>query len=149
MMKRMSLESKVLELVTLQFAQLLTQGRKDISTNHLQIGDIERIHQAKDTLIKNFDNPPSLMSLARQVGLNHYKLKVGFRHVFGTTVFSGYDCPTSFIAVATTGRTGTFLWARSARPQKCPKSNGSSYSTAFKKRFGVNPRAYRSEFEKN
>jgi hypothetical protein len=30
------------------------------------------------------------------------------------------------IAVATTVRTGTFLWARGARPQKCPKSNGSS-----------------------
>jgi hypothetical protein len=33
----------------------------------------------------------------------------------------------TIIAVATTVRTGTFLWARGARPQKCPKSNGSSY----------------------
>jgi hypothetical protein len=36
--------------------------------------------------------------------------------------------PSPSIAVATTVRTGTCLWARSARPQTCPKSNGSSYT---------------------
>ena len=48
-----------------------------------------RIHQAKDILIRQIDNPPSLLSLARQVGINDFKLKQGFRQVFGTTVF-GY-----------------------------------------------------------
>ena len=31
------------------------------------------------------------------------------------------------IAVVTAVRTGTFLWARSARPQKCPKPNAYGY----------------------
>ena len=38
---------------------------------------------------RSFAEPPSLLALARQVGLNDCKLKQGFRHLFGTTVF-GY-----------------------------------------------------------
>jgi hypothetical protein len=37
-----------------------------------------------------------------------------------------------FIATARSVRTGTFLWTRSARPQKCPKQNGDCYSFSFK-----------------
>jgi hypothetical protein len=33
------------------------------------------------------------------------------------------------IATARSVRTGTFLWTRSARPQKCPKQNGDCYKT--------------------
>jgi len=39
--------------------------------------------------MSDIQNPPSLMDLARQVGINDYKLKSGFRQIFGTTVF-GY-----------------------------------------------------------
>jgi hypothetical protein len=34
----------------------------------------------------------------------------------------------SYIATARAVRTGTFLWTRSARPQKCPKQNGDCYT---------------------
>jgi len=35
----------------------------------------------------------------------------------------------SDVAVATGVRTKTFLWVRSAHPQKCPKHNGYGYMT--------------------
>jgi hypothetical protein len=35
-----------------------------------------------------------------------------------------------FIATARAVRTGTFLWTRGARPQKCPKQNGDCYNFA-------------------
>ena len=38
-------------------------------------------------LTQRMDDPPSLVELARKVGINDYKLKVGFREVFGTTVY--------------------------------------------------------------
>lgn len=33
--------------------------------------------------------PPSLLELSRLIGLNDYKLKTGFKEMYGTTVF-GY-----------------------------------------------------------
>jgi len=52
-------------------------GLKNLSP--LRLADIERIHEARDILISNMQNPPSLFNLARQVGLNDTKLKRGFR----------------------------------------------------------------------
>jgi AraC family transcriptional regulator, transcriptional activator of the genes for pyochelin and ferripyochelin receptors len=38
---------------------------------------------------QQFMAPPSLLELSRQIGLNDYKLKLGFKQLFGNTVF-GY-----------------------------------------------------------
>ncbi len=89
MTKYIYLEAKCLELIALKLEQL-RQNRQDITKSDvLKKDDIERIHAAKVILIKNINNPPSLIELARQVGLNDYKLKIGFHQVFGTTAF-GY-----------------------------------------------------------
>ena len=87
--KRIYLESKAMELISHQLAKvaLIESGRKNPSV--LRPDDIERIHEARDILIRNLQDPPSLLDLAWQVGLNDTKLKRGFRQIFGTTVF-GY-----------------------------------------------------------
>ena len=87
--KRMYLEGKTLELMALQLTQLVFVENGSVKPPILRSADIERIHEAKDILVANAENPPSLLALARQVGLNDYKLKIGFRQVFGTTAF-GY-----------------------------------------------------------
>ncbi|MEM9544104.1 MAG: AraC family transcriptional regulator, partial [Cyanobacteria bacterium P01_E01_bin.42] len=94
-LKTMYVESKVLELFMLYLAQLKDdiflafEGDRIAPHPKLQDDDINRIYRARDILRDCLDNPPSLLNLARQVGLNDYKLKLGFRHVFGTTAF-GY-----------------------------------------------------------
>jgi AraC-like DNA-binding protein len=89
MIQKMYLEGKVLELLALQFAQLIDgKGDKQPLIN-LKGGDVEKIYHARDILTKNYDHPPSLIDLAKKVGINDNKLKYGFREVFGTTVF-GY-----------------------------------------------------------
>jgi AraC-like DNA-binding protein len=86
LIKRMYLEGKAIELISHQLAQLVCD-EKVPKTLILRPDDIERIHEARDILIRNMDNPPSLLELARQVGLNDTKLKRGFRQIFNTTVF--------------------------------------------------------------
>ncbi|WP_066382043.1 MULTISPECIES: helix-turn-helix transcriptional regulator [unclassified Anabaena] len=89
MIQKMYLEGKVLELLALQLAQLIeVEGNKQPLIN-LKAGDVERIYQAREILTKNYDHPPSLIDLAKKVGINDNKLKYGFREIFGTTVF-GY-----------------------------------------------------------
>ena len=88
LLKRMYLESKTLELITHKLAQVVPPKCGLRNPSPLRPADIERIHEAKDVLISNMQNPLSLIELARQVGLNDTKLKRGFRQVYGTSVFT-------------------------------------------------------------
>ncbi|MEH2180207.1 AraC family transcriptional regulator [Nostoc sp.] len=72
-----------------QFHQLF--GKQKLSSSNLSFRprDAEKLHLAKAILERSLEHPPSLLELAKLVGLNDFKLKQGFRHLFGTTVF-GY-----------------------------------------------------------
>lgn len=87
--KRMFLEGKVLELVSLvlELEQEIWAETRPLKL--LKAGTVERIHYAKTLLLRNLHQPPSLVELAQQVKLNECTLKRGFRQEFGTTVF-GY-----------------------------------------------------------
>lgn len=87
LMKRMYLEAKALELITLQFTQFQEQNTEQNSQPKLKKGDRDRLYQAKEILIASLENPPSLQELAKLVGISDFKLKRGFRDCFGTTVF--------------------------------------------------------------
>ena len=82
---RLYLESKSLELIALLLGSLHEAPN---SACKLREGDIEKIHLARDILLQNPADPPSLRALARQVGTNEFKLKSGFKSIFGTTVFA-------------------------------------------------------------
>jgi len=138
MMQQLYLESKALELWALQFSSWAEQPRQ-CQAVRLRSHDIDQLHQARDILQKRANQPPSLTELARQVGLNDRKLKQGFRQLFGTTVF-GYlqtyrmeqaqlllqdaDCTIAQVAL------------------KVGYTNPEAFSTAFRRKFAVSPKAY-------
>ena len=47
----------------------------------------QQLQEARNILIENLDNPPSLSELSRRIGLNTYKLKKDFKELFGVPVF--------------------------------------------------------------
>ncbi|NET49839.1 MAG: hypothetical protein F6K09_14220 [Merismopedia sp. SIO2A8] len=75
--RRLYLESKGLELIALYLDQLKAEQPSPPKTYRLKPEDISQIYQARDILIRQMDSPPSLPSLARQVGINQQKLKQG------------------------------------------------------------------------
>jgi AraC-like DNA-binding protein len=77
------LEGKALELLSLHFNLALSNNDKRAP---LTKSDVERIHAARDLLVKNLYDPPSIQKLAALCGLNEFKLKNGFRAYFGDTV---------------------------------------------------------------
>lgn len=87
MIKRIYLEAKALELLSLQFACWKENPHHLDRVTSLRNGDLERLHRAKNILDACLGNPPSLLDLAQQVGLSEFKLKQGFQEVFGTTVW--------------------------------------------------------------
>ena len=136
--KRLYLESKALELIALRLEQIKTDSYTNISSS-LKPDDIDRIYGARDILIKNLDKPPSLMQLARMVGLNDCTLKKGFREVFGTTAFGYlYDYRLE--------KARYLLEAEGAKVTDVVQMVGfrdrSYFAAAFRKKFGVNPSIY-------
>ena len=85
--RRMYLESKVMELISLKLSQMTSSEKRIDNLPILRAGDIERIRKAKKILICNMDSPPSLLKLAKSVGLTHTRLSRGFHELYGTTVF--------------------------------------------------------------
>ena len=144
--RRLYLESKVLELIVLYLEQLKDAQLAPPKSRPLKPEDVQRIHQARDILIRQIDNPPSLLSLARQVGINDCKLKQAFRQVFGTTVF-GYlhNHRMERAAQLLQENQLTVTGVASA----VGFANRSSFAAAFRRKFGVNPSDYLAAYKKH
>ncbi len=137
--KKIYLESKVWELVALLIEQELELTSGKYRRPSLRGDDIERIHQAKDILLGNIEQPPSLLNLARQVGLNDCTLKRGFREVFGTTAFG-------YLHEYRLEQARQLLQERHLNISEIARSVGfsscSCLSRAFRKKYGVSPKQY-------
>ncbi|NVJ53478.1 MAG: helix-turn-helix transcriptional regulator [Campylobacteraceae bacterium] len=78
-------ESKILELTYNTINNLNESSSK--SLHFLNKKDIEALHKAKEILFENINNPPSLKELAHKSAINEFKLKKGFKQLFGNTVY--------------------------------------------------------------
>ncbi|HEY9668600.1 MAG TPA: AraC family transcriptional regulator [Coleofasciculaceae cyanobacterium] len=137
--QRLFLESKVLELMVLILEHEVEAQQRKQPAVQLKPDEVDRLHWAKEILHQNLDNPPSLMQLARQVGLNECTLKRGFRQVFRTTVF-GYLRQRRMEqakALLTQGRMNVYEAARAVG-----YTSQSRFATAFRQTFGVNPKTF-------
>ncbi|WP_233482585.1 helix-turn-helix transcriptional regulator [Desulfovibrio desulfuricans] len=85
-LRRLHLEARTLELIGLQLAEYLSP---DVfhSPPKLTATDLSRIRDAREILLQDMENPPSLGQLSSLSGLNEKKLKYGFKQVFGMPVF--------------------------------------------------------------
>jgi len=139
-LRQMYLEGKVLELLVLQIAQWGENNLLLKNSLFFRPDEIERLHHAKAILNQKLQNPPSLLNLARQIGLNDFKLKRGFREVFGTTV-CGYVQSVRLEQAQQLLR-GTNLAIAEIAYQVGYEST-SHFGYLFKRQFGVTPRDYR------
>jgi AraC family transcriptional activator of pyochelin receptor len=138
-LKKLFLYSKALEILVLQaeaFERAAGPPRRYARTDY----DQERLLFARDYLIQHLHQPPSLPELARVAGLNEFKLKKGFKELFGQTVF-GYLADFRL----TEARAQLLEGSKTASELafELGYSSPQHFSTAFRKRFGVSPRELR------
>jgi AraC-like DNA-binding protein len=136
--KQLYLEAKTLELIALQIQAASNALPSPPKPLKLKGEDIAAIYEARDILIRQFDNPPSLENLARQVGLNNRKLKEGFRQVFDTTVFGYLHQHRMQIAQHLLQQQQKVGVVAATVGYASP----TSFSAAFQRQFGVKPKAY-------
>jgi len=130
-LQKLLVEAKVLELLAMQLGQFAPANTAPTRSESKDIYHAVRAH-----LDSTFHHEHSLSGLARQFGLNEFKLKKGFRETFNTTVFAYLldrrmeharqlllDCRVNVNEVS----------------RKVGYKNANHFSTAFKKKFGVSP----------
>ena len=141
MTQNMYLDSKIWELLALLLEDVTAQDDSD-QPGKLKPEDVERVHYARELLLTQLNNPPSLMELARQLGLNDFKLKRGFRQVFGTTVFG-------YLHQHRLEQARELLEMENLNVTEVARQVGfadrSYFAAAFRKKFGMNPSVYQRQ----
>lgn len=84
------IESKLLSLLYMVFEEF--QHEELPAKNKLPVGlsdqDMQKLRMAKVYIVQNIAKNYTLIELAHEVGLNDFKLKKGFKELFGSTVFT-------------------------------------------------------------
>ncbi len=105
----------------------------------LRSEDAEALEAAARYLEENLSEDHSLAQISRQVHLNEFKLKKGFKEHFQTTVFSYLrQKRMEYASRLLTQNKVTVIEAA----QAVGYSNPSHFSRAFRNAFGVNPREF-------
>ncbi len=129
---------KIYEILSLYFNETFNENVEQcpfVSNSD----EIVKIKKAKDILLKDLLNPPSLESLSKDIGLNVKKLKIGFKDLYKMPAF-------------------TYLlnykmeYARKLLDQnrlnineiaiEVGYSSATHFISAFKRKFGVTPKQY-------
>ncbi|WP_168735748.1 helix-turn-helix domain-containing protein [Cohnella fermenti] len=83
--KQLYLSGKTLELIAVYIGEAI-QERAGPIVPGMSRTDLDGLHRAKEILDRSSAAPPTLAELARMVCLNEYKLKKGFKLLFGMPV---------------------------------------------------------------
>jgi AraC-like DNA-binding protein len=101
--------------------------------------NVLKIRKAKEVVITNMAEPPGLQELADQVGLNLKKLKMGFKQIYGDTVY-GFLFDYKMDYARKLLDSGSYNVNEVGL--KVGYSTGSHFIAAFKKKFGTTPKKY-------
>lgn len=143
-LRTMRMDALCMELASLQLAEFLEEPTGN--ANRLPLlspQDKRRIREARDILIHDLENPPSLVELARTVGINDFKLKQGFRALYGTTVY-GYYRDYRLDKAREHLEQGDMNVSQVA--YSIGYLNIGHFGQAFYKRFGMLPKHYRKQY---
>ena len=137
-MKALYLKGKVYELLSLYFNK---NEDTDIEQCPFLIDEdnVRKIRLAKEIILKNMFEPPSLQELSEEIGLSLNKLKEGFKQLYGDTVFGyllNHKMEEARRMLASTNYNVNEVGLRIGY------STSSHFIAAFKKKYGTTPKKY-------
>ena len=135
------LEYKGLELFYNQLG--LFDSSEEEKLKGLTPGELAAAHRAHDILLRDMAAPPSLLDLAKQVGLTHTRLNRLFRALHHDTVFGVFrrerlECARKLLADNRKSVTEVAY--------ECGFSTPSHFSRSFLERYGIQPKRYQKGF---
>ena len=135
--ERLYYQGKVWEILSLYFSTKKPNTESCPFLNDEET--VRKIKHAKEHLLKNMDAPPTLKELSKVAGLNDYQLKVGFKEIYGNTVF-GYLLDHRLDHARVLLDSAKYQVNEVA--YRIGYTNPSHFIAAFRKKFGITPKKY-------
>ena len=135
----MMMETSVIQLILLQLYALFYPGDEAYRQPALNHRDAELIQELKDYLNNTFLDDHTIAGLAQQFGTNTNKLMTLFKKTFGKSIFEYITDQRMEHARRLLREEGLLITEVS---RNIGYKNPNHFSTAFKKRFGVQPSAF-------
>ncbi|BBB92133.1 MAG TPA: AraC family transcriptional regulator [Methylomusa anaerophila] len=134
------MEGKLLEFMAVYLNEIIYQKERMPSRcPNLSRQDVKSIYEAKQILDQNVVSPPTLAGLSKLICLNEFKLKNGFKQLFGQTVHAYVVNKKLELAKQlfeekniNVGEAASYIGY----------SNASYFALAFRKKFGISPSEY-------
>jgi len=134
--RKMYLETKIAELIW----KTVRQANLSFTSKYYKLTfdkrDLLKIEKSKEILLGDMIAPPTLSELAKLVRLNEFKLKIGFKKVFGMppyTFLQEYKMEMARRLLEDGSKSVTEV------ASEIGYKNFSKFSAAFRKKFGKNP----------
>ncbi|MEW7278708.1 AraC family transcriptional regulator [Aquimarina sp. 2201CG1-2-11] len=142
LLKRLFLESKTLELISLMLDSQST-NKSEIANSVDNV--VKKLYQTQHLIASDLSVQYSIQQLARQTGLNDFTLKKQFKRVFGKTIFE--------YASELRMEKAKQLLLHSKKPiyeisELIGYKNSTHFTAAFKKIEGITPKKYRNSITK-
>lgn len=137
--KQIYLEGKALELMAVYLNEIIYENGKSYDDVKLSLTDIDALHYAKRILDNNIISAPTLRQLSKLVCLNEFKVKAGFKELFGKSVHAyvidkRLELARFLMIDGKLSVTEAAVWVG--------YSNISHFADKFRKKYGVNPSEY-------
>jgi AraC-like DNA-binding protein len=136
--KELYIKGKAYELISLYFNK---GSDTDLEQCPFLVDEdnVKRIRKAKEIIISRMTEPPSLQALSEEIGLSLKKLKEGFKHIYGDSVYSFlFDYKMEYARrLLETGQYNV-----NEIGLKIGYSTASHFIAGFKKKYGTTPKKY-------
>ncbi|WP_346237630.1 helix-turn-helix transcriptional regulator [Niabella insulamsoli] len=133
--KALYLKSRFIELLMLQLREYEINLEENVP-DAINDANLRKMHEAREFIDANLEQPCSLVDLALQVGTNECYLKKHFKQAFGNTVYG-------YLHQQRMERSKEILMRENKKISEVAKLSGykhtSHFSSAFKKYFGYLP----------
>lgn len=144
--KKIYLEGKVLELLAVYQYELILETERSNTPPRLSSADVDALHHARKILNDNLVSPPTIRLLARLVCLNEYKLKAGFRELFGMPIHA-------YIIDKRLELSRLLILEQELSVAEAALlvgySNTNHFTEKFKIKYGIRPSEYRVSIQEN
>ncbi|WP_255452669.1 helix-turn-helix transcriptional regulator [Aquimarina sp. RZ0] len=138
LLKRLFLESKILELITLKL-DTKKSNTQEIKNQPDKL--VKKLYKTQHLISSDLSIQYSIQQLAREIGLNDFALKKEFKRVFGQTIFE--------YATELRMKKAKQLLYHSTKPiyeisELVGYKNATHFTAAFKKIEGITPKKFRN-----
>ncbi|MEN8789922.1 MAG: AraC family transcriptional regulator [Flavobacteriaceae bacterium] len=136
--KELYIRAKVYELMSLYFNRNVDADAENCPFL-VDEDNVRRIRQAKEIIIAQMTEPPSLSELSQQIGLPLKKLKEGFKQIYGEPVYTFlFEYKMDYARkMLESGQYNV-----NEVGHRVGYSTASHFITAFKKKYGTTPKKY-------